>query len=56
MKPMRMPAIPSPRANTTRGRLPLQMVHLIKFGWACLRRENSTFVTMLLKADGCVVC
>ena len=34
MIPPIMPATPSPRAKTTRGALPLQMVHRIKFGWA----------------------
>lgn len=34
VKPARMPVTPRPRANTTRGRLPLQMDQRTKLGWA----------------------
>jgi len=55
MKAARMRKMPSPRAKTTRERLPLQMVQRMKFGCACLRSEYSTVVMTERKADGWVV-
>ena len=53
--PPMMPAVPRPRANSTRGRLPLQMVQRMKLGCAWRRSAHSTVRSTRWKADGCVV-
>lgn len=54
-KPNRIVLTPRPRAKMTRGRLPLQMVQRMKFGWDWCRSEHSTVAATSRSADGCVV-
>jgi hypothetical protein len=50
-----MRKMPRPRANSTRGRLPLQMAQRMKLGCAWRRSVYSTVLAISLNADGCVV-